>query len=127
MIAAVLFGCEDPAVFIRKMNMDHSIALILTAFCKVIIFTCVYIYCMYLFSTGIRHLNCLSMCMYVYTVTEFFQNIKIDIHAITTLSTIQIRGVAVSDEISANLNKFPAVQETVAPSSEVGRQAGRQY
>ena len=61
MIAAVLFGCEDPAVFIRKLNMDHPIALILTAFCKVLIFTCVYIYCMYLFSTGIRHLNCLSM------------------------------------------------------------------
>ena len=52
MIAAVLFGCEDPAVFIRKLNMDHPIALIMTAFCKVIIFTCVYI--LYVF---IQHWN----------------------------------------------------------------------
>lgn len=38
MMAAILFGCEEPSVFIRKLNMDHPIALTLTAFCKVTVF-----------------------------------------------------------------------------------------
>lgn len=36
MMAAILFGSDDPSVFIRKLNLDIPIALTLTAFCKVI-------------------------------------------------------------------------------------------